>query len=289
MPLTPQQEVLSTLVGGMLAGPVEACVLMPVDVMKTRLQLRMGPPKIVPLAKHILKEEGVRALWKGCSVFAAHLTTKYIVRWGCAGQLTEAFKVDGNLTTQRRFCAGAFAGLLESVFIVTPFEVVKTRIQQQKGAESYYKGPIQTALRISKDEGVFALWKGVVATSLRNMGNMSANLVCKPIFDMHCWGTKQNLPAWKSLITGAMAGCAGPMLNMPLDVAKTRMMAQKTVAGQVPKYRNTFHCMYTVAKEEGLHSLWRGYFPRVARVGPGFGIQWAVIDGVKQAWGIFCV
>jgi len=289
MPTKSQNEVLSTLVGGMMAGPVEAYCLMPVDVLKTRLQLGMGPNKLFPLAQHIIKEEGFLALWKGCVVFATHLTTKYVVRWGCAGQLQEAFRTkEGKLPGQRRLLAGMTAGLLESVFIVTPFEVVKTRLQQQKGkTDLYYKGPVHATVRIAKEEGVAALWKGVAATSLRNMGNMGANLLCKPIFDTYMWGHNPGdakLPIWKTLITGCFAGCMGPLANMPLDVAKTRMMAQRTKAGELPKYRNTFQCMTLVAKEEGLHMLWKGYLPRVARVGPGFAIQWAVIDSVKKVW-----
>eukprot|EP01004_Peranema_trichophorum_P005451 NODE_4311_length_1189_cov_76.064728_g3806_i0.p1 GENE.NODE_4311_length_1189_cov_76.064728_g3806_i0~~NODE_4311_length_1189_cov_76.064728_g3806_i0.p1 ORF type:complete len:320 (+),score=90.69 NODE_4311_length_1189_cov_76.064728_g3806_i0:58-960(+) len=291
MALNKDHEVYATLVGGMLAGPVEALSLMPVDVAKTRLQLGMGPKKLVPLIKHIISEEGVGALWKGCGVFATHLTVKYFVRWGCAGQLSEAFKPKdgGKMTSGRRLAAGSTAGLLESIFIVTPFEVVKTRIQQQKGkADLLYTGPVQATFRIVREEGITAMWKGVTSTSLRNMGNMGANLVFKPIFDEHIWGhkstDKKRLPIWKTLITGGFAGCMGPLFNMPLDVAKTRMMAQRTVAGQAPKYTNTFQCMKVVASEEGLMMLWKGYFPRVARVGPGFAIQWAVIDTTKKLW-----
>eukprot|EP00992_Anisonema_acinus_P012663 TRINITY_DN8279_c0_g1_i1.p1 TRINITY_DN8279_c0_g1~~TRINITY_DN8279_c0_g1_i1.p1 ORF type:complete len:310 (+),score=44.50 TRINITY_DN8279_c0_g1_i1:66-995(+) len=292
-PLDPKtrarRELIVTLVGGMLAGPTEAVCLMPVDVIKTRLQLGMGPPGMLPLARHIIKEEGVRALWKGCSVFAGHLFTKYIVRWGCASKLSQMFRdKDGRLNFQRRFAAGATAGILESILIVTPFEVVKTRLQQQKGTSNlYYKGPVDGMRKIVRDEGVKALWKGVIPTASRNMFNMSSNLAFKPVFDKAAWGHEPGmppLPTWKTLITGCFSGCMGPLMNMPLDVAKTRMMAQKTVAGELPKYQGTFHCIKTVATEEGITALWKGYFPRVARVGPGFAIQWGVIDVTTKCW-----
>ena len=40
---------------------------------------------------------------------------------------------DGKLTTSSRLLAGLGAGVSEAMLIVTPFEVVKTRLQQQKG------------------------------------------------------------------------------------------------------------------------------------------------------------
>ena len=40
---------------------------------------------------------------------------------------------DGHLTEARRLLAGFCAGITEALIIVTPFEVVKIRLQQQRG------------------------------------------------------------------------------------------------------------------------------------------------------------
>jgi hypothetical protein len=42
---------------------------------------------------------------------------------------------DGTLTQGARLMAGLGAGVSEALLIVTPFEVVKTRLQQQKGTD----------------------------------------------------------------------------------------------------------------------------------------------------------
>ena len=42
---------------------------------------------------------------------------------------------DGKLSTGRRMGAGFMAGITEALVIVTPFEVVKIRLQQQKGVD----------------------------------------------------------------------------------------------------------------------------------------------------------
>lgn len=141
----------------------------------------------------IVKEEGVRALWKGLTPFATHLTLKYALRMGTnatyqsllrdevrstsdchklavspttriqhmtrLSRLLEPYlpmvyqsKVacnyrslsrtidpfilnaqEGKLTDGRRLVAGFSAGITEALVIVTPFEVVKIRLQQQKG------------------------------------------------------------------------------------------------------------------------------------------------------------
>ncbi len=54
------------------------------DVIKTRLQLdTVGKYRgIVHCGQTIVAEEGVRALWKGLTPFATHLTLKYALRMG---------------------------------------------------------------------------------------------------------------------------------------------------------------------------------------------------------------
>ena len=42
---------------------------------------------------------------------------------------------EGKLSSAARLTAGLGAGVSEALLIVTPFEVVKTRLQQQKGVD----------------------------------------------------------------------------------------------------------------------------------------------------------
>jgi hypothetical protein len=42
----------------------------------------LSPSGIVDCGKQVVNEEGVRALWKGLTPFATHLTLKYALRMG---------------------------------------------------------------------------------------------------------------------------------------------------------------------------------------------------------------
>lgn len=114
-------------ISGSLGGIVEASCLQPIDVIKTRLQLdRSGNYKgIVHCGATISRSEGVRALWKGLTPFATHLTLKYALRMGSNAVLQSAFKDSetGKLSSHGRLLSGFGAGVLEAVVIVTPFEV----------------------------------------------------------------------------------------------------------------------------------------------------------------------
>ncbi|XP_073290183.1 mitochondrial succinate-fumarate transporter 1-like [Primulina huaijiensis] len=277
-------------VSGSLGGIVEASCLQPIDVIKTRLQLdSSGSYKgIIHCGTTIARNEGFRALWKGLTPFATHLTLKYALRMGSNAVLQAAFKDSntGNLSHHGRMVAGFGAGVLEALVIVTPFEVVKIRLQQQRGLSPellMYKGPVNCARMIIREEGLLGLWAGATPTIMRNGTNQAAMFTAKNAFDGILWrkheGDGKVLLPWQSMISGFLAGTAGPVCTGPFDVVKTRLMAQSRSGGEL-KYKGLFHAIKTIYAEEGLRSLWRGLLPRLMRIPPGQAIVWAVADQV---------
>ncbi|KAL1804631.1 hypothetical protein ACET3Z_027699 [Daucus carota] len=286
IPIPPYMKAISGSIGGI----VEASCLQPIDVIKTRLQLdRSGSYKgIVHCGSTVVKSEGVRALWKGLTPFATHLTLKYALRMGSNAVLQSAFKDEktGYISNQGRFLSGFGAGVLEALVIVTPFEVVKIRLQQQKGLSPEllkYKGPIHCAGVILREDGLRGLWAGASPTVMRNGTNQAAMFTAKNAFDKILWkkheGDGRVLLPWQSMISGFLAGIAGPVCTGPFDVVKTRLMAQSRSAGDM-KYTGMFHAIKTIYAEEGLLALWKGLLPRLMRIPPGQAIMWGVADQV---------
>lgn len=274
---------------GSFGGVVEACCLQPIDVIKTRLQLdRAGSYKgIVHCGTTIVKNEGVRALWKGLTPFGTHLTLKYALRMGSNAVLQSAFKDSetGKVSHHGRLLSGFGAGVLEALVIVTPFEVVKIRLQQQRGLSPEflkYKGPVHCARMIVREEGLLGLWAGAAPTVMRNGTNQAAMFTAKNAFDGLLWGKHEGdgkvLHPWQSMISGFLAGTAGPVCTGPFDVVKTRLMAQSRTSEL--KYRGMFHAIKTIHAEEGIRALWKGLLPRLMRIPPGQAIMWAVADQI---------
>ncbi|KAH7865602.1 hypothetical protein Vadar_008779 [Vaccinium darrowii] len=278
-------------ISGSIGGTVEACCLQPIDVIKTRLQLdRSGAYKgIIHCGATVARTEGVRALWKGLTPFATHLTLKYALRMGSNAMFQTAFKDSqtGKLSNSARLLSGFGAGVLEALVIVTPFEVVKIRLQQQKGLSPEllkYKGPIHCARLIIREEGLLGLWAGAAPTVMRNGTNQAAMFTAKNAFDVILWkkqeGDGKILQPWQSMISGFLAGTAGPVCTGPFDVVKTRLMAQSRSPSVELKYKGMVHAIRTIYKEEGLRALWKGLLPRLMRIPPGQAIMWAVSDQI---------
>jgi solute carrier family 25 2-oxodicarboxylate transporter 21 len=86
-----------------------------------------------------------------------------------------------------------------------------------------------------------------------------------------------------NFIAGAVGGTFGTLINTPFvyilylvtnsqDVVKSRIQNTTRVAGVVPKYNWTYPALAVVAREEGFGALYKGFAPKVLRLGPGGGV-----------------
>ena len=72
----------------------------------------------------------------------------------------------------------------------------------------------------------------------------------------------------RKVAIGFASGTLGSVLNIPFDVAKSRIQGPQPQPGVV-KYRSTFPTIVTVFKEEGFAALYKGLVPKVMRLAPG--------------------
>ena len=253
---------------------------------KTRLQLDKEKKYkgMFDCLRKVAKEEGFRALYKGLTPFVTHLTLKYALRLGLFEKIRVALN-GGQPTASsnaHNFIAGLAVGCIEATMIVTPFEVIKTRLQKQKGNKDLkYKGPIDVVIKVTKEEGLHRLWSGNIPTVIRQGSNQAFNFMSMQILNEVLWGKTQGdgkvLEVWKTLLNGLLAGAVGPLFNAPVDVIKTRMMAQTYVPGEPVKYTGWFQAGKLIAQEEGVSALWKGIIPRLTRLAPGQAITWTVV------------
>ncbi|KAA8517425.1 hypothetical protein F0562_017718 [Nyssa sinensis] len=90
---------------------------------------------------------------------------------------------------------------------------------------------------IIREEGLLGLWAGASPTVMRNGINQAAMFTAKNTFDRILWkkqeGDGKVLQPWQSMISGFLAGTAGPVCTGPFDVVKTRLMAQSRSGGML--------------------------------------------------------
>jgi len=70
--------------------------------------------------------------------------------------------------------------------------------------------------------------------------------------------SRSQLTLWDRSAAGALSGALVRLVGQPLDVAKIRLQLQvESDAGR--KYSGLFNLLFTMPKEEGIRSLWKGH------------------------------
>lgn len=176
---------------------------------------------------------------------------------------------------------GATAGATES-FVVVPFELVKIRLQDRASAGKY-TGMIDVVTKIVKAEGPLAMYNGLESTLWRHILWNAGYFGC--IFQVRALLPKAENNTQQigmDMLSGAVGGTFGTILNTPMDVVKSRIQNSPKIAGSIPKYNWAWPSLGVVFKEEGFGALYKGFLPKVLRLGPGGGILLVVYTGVMD-------
>ena len=82
-----------------------------------------------------------------------------------------------------------------------------------------------------------------------------------------------------SMISGLVTTAA----SMPVDIAKTRLQNMKVSDGK-PQYKGTFDVLAKVVKNEGFFSLWKGFTPYYARLGPHTVLTFIILEQLNTMY-----
>ncbi|EPE04986.1 mitochondrial 2-oxodicarboxylate carrier 1 [Ophiostoma piceae UAMH 11346] len=239
---------------------------------------------MVDCFRKIIKNEGFSRLYRGISapimMEAPKRATKFAANDEWGKFYRNAFG-QSQMTQGLSVLTGATAGATES-FVVVPFELVKIRLQD-KASAGKYSGMLDVVSKTVRNEGILAMYQGLESTLWRHILWNAGYFGC--IFQV-----RQLLPKVddkrkqmaNDILAGSIGGTVGTLLNTPMDVVKSRIQNETRGAGVVPKYNWAWPAVGTVLKEEGFSALYKGFLPKVLRLGPGGGILLVVYQGTMD-------
>lgn len=276
-------------VAGAAAGISEILVMYPLDVVKTRMQLQLSNVAahekyngVVDTFQKIIKKEGASRLYKGITSPILMEAPKRATKFACNDEFQKiykrAFDVE-KLTQPLSVLSGASAGLVESL-VVVPFELVKIRLQDRNTS---FKGPAHVVKHICREEGMLAMYNGLESTMWRHgMWNAGYFGIIFQIRSLLPVAQNKSQKTRNDLIAGMLGGTFGSFLSTPFDVVKSRIQNTAVVAGQLRKYNWTLPSVLIIFREEGFKALYKGFIPKVLRLGPGGGILLVVFTEVSD-------
>jgi len=280
------------IAAGGSAGFIEVSLMHPLDLVKTRFQLQQGPmtyvddpnrySSIVDCFRKMYRTEGALSFYKGVlpPIFAD--TPKRAVKFFTFEQYKKLFLFGAPGPTAITFTlAGLLAGITEGL-IISPFEVVKVKMQAERGHYKHQSSTIEFAKIILKTDGFHGFGKGLTSTLTRNgIFNMAYFGFYHNVKNLIPQAKDTHLEFARRFVIGFLAGTLGSCMNIPFDVVKSRIQGPQPVPGKV-KYHGCLRTVFIVYKEEGIRALYKGLLPKLLRLGPGGGIMLIVFEAAYE-------
>jgi solute carrier family 25 2-oxodicarboxylate transporter 21 len=251
----------------------------PLDVVKTVQQLKVGQGEgTFKILFDIFKREKF-GIYRGIGAPLLMETPKRAIKFTANNTFKPLFaNKDKKLSMAGAAAAGSCAGMTEAV-VVVPFELVKIRMQDRQNAARYASSG-DAVVKIFRQEGPMAFYKGFESTLWRNA-------VWNATYFGMIHAINTTSPAegdWKSgkwlmlrnFMIGAFSGALATTFNTPFDVVKSRFQNSANAAPW------TWPSVFEVLRNEGPKALWKGYTPKVLRLGPGGGILLVVHQTVAN-------
>ncbi|XP_036398539.1 mitochondrial 2-oxodicarboxylate carrier isoform X2 [Megalops cyprinoides] len=283
------REASHQIIAGGSAGLVEICLMHPLDVVKTRFQIQQGksdPNSYKGLGdcfRTIFRNEGVYGFYKGILPPILAETPKRAVKFFTFEQYKKLLGLTPLSPGLALSVAGLGSGLTEAV-VVNPFEVVKVSLQANRDSFKVQPSTFAQARYIIRSGGLGlrGLNKGLTST-------LGRHGVFNMIYFGFYFNVKDSIPAsqdptlefLRKFAIGLTSGTISSCVNIPFDVAKSRIQGPQPVPGEI-KYRSCFQTMGLVYWEEGYLALYKGLVPKIMRLGPGGAVMLLVYEYVSD-------
>uniref|UniRef100_A0A3P8Z2I8 Mitochondrial 2-oxoglutarate/malate carrier protein n=1 Tax=Esox lucius TaxID=8010 RepID=A0A3P8Z2I8_ESOLU len=270
----------------------------PLDLVKNRMQLsgQGGKVREYKTSFHalasILKNEGLGGIYTGLSAGLLRQATYTTTRLGIYTVLFE--KMTGQDGTPPNFLMKAVIGMTAGAigaFVGTPAEVALIRMtadgrlptDQRRG----YSNVFNALVRITKEEGVTTLWRGCIPTMARAVVVNAAQLASysqskQALIETGYFVDGIFLHFCASMISGLVTTAA----SMPVDIVKTRIQNMRMIDGK-PEFRNGLDVLAKVIRNEGFFSLWKGFTPYYARLGPHTVLTFIFLEQMNKAYKLY--
>lgn len=166
----------------------------------------------------------------------------------------------------RPIVIGGAAGI-SATTVIQPFDCIKVRMQLEgEGVKNVKGGLLQMGRQIVQNDGFLGLYRGYSAAFMRQAIYGSARMGLFRVFSDAMREPGKQLPFWKKTLAGLSSGALGATIGNPCDLTLVRMQGDLILPKkQRRNYKNFFHAVYRIIREEGILVLWTGTLPTIYR------------------------
>jgi len=282
---TGKRYVSKDFTAGTLAGISGVAVGHPFDTIKVRVQTGQFS-SVTGCLIQTLKNENIRGLFKGVSAPLATDAASQSMVFGIYGYMQKTFRemnekngLGTEISLKQVGVSGAVAGI-GCCLILSPVELIKSRLQIQLTENARYGGPIDCVKSILAEGGIRGIYRGLFATFVRDIPGFALYFGSyeglKRTFSPT--GKSKDIPISHLLLSGGLAGSLCWTVIYPADIIKTRLQTDDSTRS----FTEVAKKIYNTGGRgiPGFKSFYKGLTPTVIRSFPVNATIFAVYEGV---------
>ena len=252
----------------------------PIDYVKTLMQVNQQKTSFFNIISNISLSENKLQIYNGLKPALLRHSIYTMMRINIYEHLRDTMTTsDGKLSTPNRYLIGGVSGGV-SQLVASPCDLLKiryiTNIKNQN--QITLRGTIK---QIYNENGVKGLWKGATPNISRavlvNLGELATYDQSKQYIKktLHL---EDNTPL--HILSSACSGLVASLCCTPADVIKSRMMQSNS------PYNGMGDCIINTVRNEGILSLYKGFFPIWFRLAPWQLIFWVSYERLRIVSGL---
>lgn len=178
----------------------------------------------------------------------------------------------GTLTPARNLLAGMSAGVVASIFAVTPTERIKTALIDDARNDKRFHSAPHAVRTIYHEHGFLGIYRGFAGTTLKQASATAFRMGTYNILKDFENSRNMSQSTYTNFANGAVAGIVTTYATQPFDTLKTR--------SQSAKGTSTVEAFRSVLADDGVRGFWRGTTMRLGRTVFSGGILFTVYEQV---------
>lgn len=258
------------LTGG-FAGIISRTATAPIELFKLQRQNNYLKENTI---RHVIKNEGIRHLWKGNMTNCIRVFPQYATNFMIFENSKSYYSKIIDNKDIVNFVAGGSGGIV-SMCAIYPLETARTHLSLQKN-KSKYKNLFDVFKKLQVRQLYGGLKMSMMGFGPWNAINFMSYHKYKEIFKEY----ENNKNIYK-LLCGGFSGITALTVTYPSDLIRKRLQMQ-SFSLEVPKYNGIIDCARKICKTDGFLGLYRGLYVGYIKCFPTLAIQFWAYDSLKE-------
>jgi solute carrier family 25 carnitine/acylcarnitine transporter 20/29 len=176
---------------------------------------------------------------------------------------------------------GGYLGGLTSTLIGSPLDTIKVRLQLQSNTNPLYKGLLDCAVKITRQEGPTAFYRGTVFPLLTAGCFSSAGVSLSYQYrdTIATLAKSEESRFIHSFLGGGLAGATTSLMITPFEHMRIRMQVQSDTN---PAYKNSMQCVKDIARRHGVKGIYNGLKVTALRSSSTWAWSMATYEHIKN-------